>query len=112
MIEDTVIEYLNNNAVVACAEKPISPPVKYVVVEKTGSNDEDILKRATLAIQSHADSLYNAAELNEHIKLLMNDMPAHIDSVSEVSTNSDYNFTDTSKKQYRYQAIFNITYFD
>lgn len=112
MIVETVINYLKSNAVNSYGEKPIPPPVEYVIVEKTGSNDESILKRATIAIQSYADSLYNAARLNSHIKILMDDMPNRIDSVSKVSANSDYNFTDTTKKQYRYQAIFDITYFD
>ena len=26
--------------------------------------------------------------------------------------NSDYNFTDTAKKKYRYQAVFDLVYYD
>lgn len=33
------------------------------------------------------------------------------DEISRVKLNSDYNFTDTQKKKYRYQAIYEITYY-
>ena len=34
-----------------------------------------------------------------------------LDSISGVHLNSDYNFTDTETKRYRYQAVFDINYF-
>ena len=35
-----------------------------------------------------------------------------LDDISKVSLNSDYNFTDPDTKRYRYQAIFNIWYYE
>ena len=33
-----------------------------------------------------------------------------LDSISKSKLNSDYNFTDTTKKQYRYQAVYDLVY--
>ena len=33
------------------------------------------------------------------------------DPISRVELNSDYNFTDTSTKRYRYQAVYNFIYY-
>ena len=34
-----------------------------------------------------------------------------LDRVTKVSLNSDYNYTDTTTKHYRYQAVFNVTHY-
>jgi hypothetical protein len=62
------------------------------------------------AIQSISDSLLGAATLNEAVKLAM-DSAASLAEVCSANLNSDYNFTDTSTKQYRYQAIYDITHY-
>ena len=33
------------------------------------------------------------------------------DDIIEVELQSDYNFTDTETKEYRYQAVFNVTHY-
>ena len=53
--------------------------------------------------------MYKAAELNEKVKAAMERL-IELDSVSKCELNTDYNFTDTDKKQYRYQAVFDVVY--
>ena len=65
---------------------------------------------ATFAFQSYAPSLQKAAELNEKVKKVVEDLIT-VNEVSGVHHNSDYNFTDTETKQYRYQAVYDINYF-
>ena len=31
--------------------------------------------------------------------------------ISKCTLNSDYNYTDTARKKYRYQAVYDIVYF-
>ncbi len=111
MIETIVLDYLSEalNAP-AFMEVPENPPGEFVVVEKTGGPEEDHIKFATLAIQSYAASLYEAALLNESVKSAMDNLAA-LDVICRVSLNSDYNFTDTASKQYRYQAVFDLIYY-
>lgn len=110
MIEKIVLDYLNNTLrVSAFMEKPANPPEKYVLLEKTGGSSENYIKSATIAIQSYAGSLFDAATLNEEVKAAMDNIVI-LNDVMGCDLNSDYNFTDTTKKQYRYQAVYELFY--
>ena len=83
----------------------------YIVLDKTGSNYESTLYSSTVAIQSYSSTLYKAAELNEKVKKVMLNELIKLDEINSVELNSDYNYTDTAMKQYRYQAVFDIFYY-
>ena len=111
MIETIVLDYLSEAlSVPVSMEVPEDPPDQFVVIEKTGGGEENHIKSATLAIQSVADSLYQAAVLNEAVKAYMDGI-SDLDSIGRSSLNSDYNFTDTASKRYRYQAVFDLIYY-
>ncbi len=110
MIEMIVLEYLESVLEVPVyPEKPEKEPKAYVLIEKTGSSTEDFIKTATIALQSYAGTLFLAAELNEKVKAAMDNIII-LDSVSKSKLNTDYNFTDTTKKKYRYQAVYDLVY--
>jgi hypothetical protein len=112
MIETTILSYLSQQlSVPAFMERPVTEPDEYIIVEKTGSSENDLIASATFIIQSYAGSLYNAAVLNEAVKAAMRSSVT-LSSISRCKLNSDYNFTDTQTKRYRYQAVFDITYYD
>lgn len=115
MIELTILNHLNDNlsgGVKAYMELPEGEdPIPCVVIEKTGSGVKNRLKDATLAIQSYGTSLYGAASLNEEVKTIMEEALS-LDGIGRVKLNSDYNYSDTDKKRYRYQAVFDIVYED
>lgn len=111
MIEQILLDYLLDQlAVPAYLERPADPPERYVLIEKTGGSQRNLLKSATLALQSHAESLYQAALLNEEVKGAMENAVA-LPEISSAKLNSDYNFTDTTTREYRYQAVYNVTYY-
>lgn len=83
---------------------------KYILLEKTGGSEVDHIKHATLAVQSFSDTLYSTAKLNEEMKEAMKRITER-DGVCRCELNSDYNYTDTKRKKYRYQAVFNIAYY-
>ena len=110
MIETTVLDYLSSVLSEPCSlEVPERPPVRFVVLEKTGSSRKNFINTATFAVQSYAPSLFEAAELNERVKAAMDDLIL-LPDIFSAKLDSDYNFTDTATKQYRYQAVYNITY--
>lgn len=112
MIEQRLLEYLNSSlAPIPCyLEMPEDPTGQFVIIEKTGSSITNRITKANFAIQSYADTLYEAAELNERVKEAMDSM-LELGTISKVELNSDYNFTDTDLKAYRYQAVFVLTYY-
>lgn len=111
MIEQIVKEYLElyiNSPVYL--EIPPDPPEQYVIIERTAGGEKDFIKSATLAIKSVSEkSLYNAAELNENVKNALEGI-VYETKIMKCKLNTDYNFTDTVTKTYRYQAVFNLNY--
>lgn len=81
----------------------------FIVVEKTGGYSENFIRHATLAIQSYGPSLYDAALLNEKVKEEM-DAVIECPEIASSSLNSDYNYTDTGTKHYRYQAVYDLVF--
>jgi len=112
MIEVIIKNYLAEKlSVPVVLEVPANSSKSFVLLEKTGSSREERIDRAMLAIQSYAPSMYETARLNERVKAAM-DSAAELDAVSASRLNSDYNFTDTTTKRYRYQAVYDLVYFD
>ncbi len=111
MVEKIVKDYLQSSlGIPVRLEEEDNLGTEYVLVEKTGSSVENHIYRATLAIQSYAASLYNAAVLNERVKKAMDNM-VELDDICKSDLNSDYNYSDTAKKKYRYQAVYDITHY-
>lgn len=110
MIEKFIRDHLSGALEIPVKmEMPETLPPKFVLIEKTGSSVENFIHSATIAIQSYAESLCEAAELNEQVKAVMGDI-ANFPDVGSCQLNSDYNFTDTSIKRHRYQAVFDLIY--
>lgn len=110
MIEEIVRDYLNQNGINAYMEENRNMPEEYVLVEKAGSSVTDHIPKATIIIQSYGKSLLKAARLNERVKYIMLGITS-LNSVSKCELNSDYNYTSTATKKYRYQAIYEIVHY-
>lgn len=90
-------------------EKEENMPDSYVIFEKTSGGRKNQINSASFAFQSYGRSMYDAAKLNEELKAAVFNLQWSKE-VGGVRLNSDYNFTDTTTKRYRYQAVFDITY--
>ena len=115
MIEKIVYDFLKKNiGKNVYMEKPCkaySDIIPFILIEKTGGSVSNHISHATISIRSYGATLFKAAELNETVKSAMSEITSLI-NVSSCALNSDYNFTDVTTKQYRYQAVFNITYME
>ena len=116
MIEKVVYDYLTECEIAPVySELPESAPNPggnaFIVIEKTGGGKTNHIHTATFAVQSYAPTLYEAAQLNEEVKQAMFEI-VELNEISRSALNSDYNFTDTSTKQHRYQAVFELTYYE
>lgn len=111
IIEEVVRDYLDEQLTVPVllqrTQKMTEP---YVMVEKTGGSQTNRINSATIAVQSYGNSIHVAADLNEQVKSAMDDI-VELSEVSSVSLNSDYNFTDQERDEFRYQAVFDITHY-
>jgi len=110
MIERILLQYLHNKGFAVYLEMPTTLPDEFIIIEKTGSNFTNQVTRSTIAIQSYSTTLANAIELNEDVKEAVLDI-VELANIGGCDLVSDYNFTDTSIKRYRYQAVFEITHY-
>ena len=112
-IEETIRNYLANRLDCPCwlkVPKGLSLPAEYVLIQKTGSSRRNLINYAVIAVQSCADDLVSAMDLNEEVKSAMDNL-VEIQRISGAALNSDYDFTDTQTKKYRYQAVYDITHY-
>lgn len=110
MIEKLLLDYLNDKMTEPCYTERNGQKGKFYVIEKVGGGIDDHIKRSSFAIQSNADSMYDAALMNESVKAIMEGFIA-LPEISKCKLDTDYNFTDTSTKKYRYQAVFDIVHY-
>jgi len=111
MIEKIILDYLSDR--LECPvymEVPSDMPDEFVIIEKTGSSISNRIRSAMVAIQTYSTSMYDTAALNEAVISLMENI-VELDDIGSCKLNSDYNFTDTSTKHYRYQAVFDLTHY-
>ena len=110
MIEKIVRKYLSDNLTVAVyMEEPAKASKSYVVIERVGGSQKNYINSASFAVQSYAATLLKAAELDEVVRNVMD----HISDITEIGSAklaSNYNHTDMSKKKYRYQSVYDLTY--
>ena len=111
MIEITILNHLKTKLTVPVRlEKPEPSPTEYVLFEKTGSSRNNHLVASTFAFQSYSDTMYGASALNELTKQAVDSL-IELDDIASVKLNTDYNFTDTTTKKYRYQAVYDIKHY-
>lgn len=85
MIETTVLDYLRDRlGVPVTMEVPEGASGTFVVLEKTGSSRQNYIRRATLAVQSYAPTLLQAAQLDDAVIEAMLALPT-LDQVGPAS---------------------------
>lgn len=110
-IEKTLVDYLSAHldGISVGMEAP-EQLGEYVLIEKTAGPSVNHLTTSTIAVQSYGSSMYEALVLNERVKEVMKGL-VELPAVSGIRLETDYNYTNTATKQYRYQAVFQITHY-
>ena len=111
-IEEIVVGYLTEQGYTAYGEEPESPPKTYAVIGRVGGGMENHISRALITVRSYAPTLLQAAKLNKQIKFEMVYGLPELPQIAGIRLNSDYNNTDPETRRYRYQAVYEITYYD
>ena len=112
MIELTVKEFMEGRlSVPLFMEIPANPPKAFVVLHKGDTSREDFVNSAMFVADSYAPSMLEAARLNEQVVAAFDSL-TDLDTVSSSKRGGDYSVPDTQNKRYRYQAVFDITYYD
>ena len=110
MIAKTLLDYLDHNLSVPVVMEAPEQTTDYVLIDQTGSSRTNHIITTTFAIQSYGRSLYEAMLLNQRVEAAMDGF-AELDEITRVELETDYNFTNTATKQYRWQAVYQITHY-
>lgn len=110
MIAKLLIDYLSEQLEVFVGMEAPKQTTGYVLIDQTGSNTRNHITTTTIAIQSYGATLYEAMLLNEAVKAAMDGF-VELDEVASSKLETDYNFTNTATKQYRWQAVYQITHY-
>lgn len=114
IIESLIIKYLQDANIQGIganvyAETPVNPPDDYVLIRRTGGSAENYLRDYNVYTEtiSRQDKL-TAATNHEAVVEAMQRMP-DTEPVFRCRLNSDYDATRADKKDYRFQALWQIT---
>lgn len=114
MIELILQEFLRNTlSVPVYLERPAKGlPTKFILIDHTGGGIADHIKHPVVALQCYAGSLYDAAVLaDQATDAMLYEAPKLHEIGSVVLNSGPYNYTRTDSKEYRYQAVFEITHY-
>lgn len=109
MIEQIIFNYLKEKLDVNVSFEYKNED-ECVIIGKSRSGRNNHVNSATLFLQSYSTSRYKASLLNEKVKEAMDNL-VELDIISYSKLNTDYDYTDTSIKKYRYQAVYDVGYF-
>jgi hypothetical protein len=111
MIEKTVRDYLESALdAPVYVEMPRSRPKRFCLVQQTGGGAKDRLRTAMVAVQSYGASRYEAALLNEDVITALHGLPT-LTEIAACRLNASYPFPDTEVQKNRFQAVFDVVYY-
>lgn len=111
MIEITIRDFVADALQIPVhMEFPAKPTARFVVLKRSGEGRENLVEGALLIADSYAESLLEAAKLNEQVKSVLDDLDT-LDEISSAQLSTDYPVIDTGNKRYRYQAVYEINHY-
>lgn len=111
MIELVVLDFMQKSLPVPVyMEFPTDPPASFVVLRKGNSSRENFVDSSMFVADSYAESLLDAAMLNERVVTAFDSL-TDLNDISSSQRGGDYSFPDTHNKRYRYQAVQTITHY-
>lgn len=109
MIEEIVINYLTERGFDVYAEVPVNPSRSYVVIQRSSGNYTNQIRHIGMYTESRSrNSKLEAARIHEAVIEAMRDIRNHTE-IFRCELNADYDAAMTSTKEYRYQALWDIT---
>ncbi len=112
MIEEIVIRYLAGKGIAGgnvYAEVPLNPPVAYVLIQRSSGTITNQLRHLGLYTESRCRrSKLEAARLHEDVIAAMRNIRDETE-LFRCDLNAEYDAAMTQTKEYRYQALWEIT---
>ena len=111
IIEVIIRDYLKN--IFDCpvyADVPQDPGERYITIERTGGGQVDYIRDATIAVQCTAKTRLETIKLHETVIQAMLEITT-LDAIGGIDLSGESDYTDLSIKEYRYQSVYDIRYY-
>lgn len=113
MIEVTIKNAIETyTGISAYMEIPQEHPDTFAIIERVGGSQDEHISSAMISVQIYAPTMGYAAQSCDVITQALLYEGINDPVISAISLNAKYNATDTDTKKYRYQAIFDIAYYE
>ncbi len=86
----------------------MKPP--FVLIQKTGGSIENFISHSLITAQSYGVSMSEAVQVNKAVQEIMFSLGSHPE-IGRVKLNSNYYFPLLRRKEYRYQAVYEIAHY-
>ena len=119
-VEEIIIDYLTENSITGIgehvyAEKPVDQEDAYILIRRTGGSERDYIRSYLMITEvcvrrdegNGLTKLY-AADIFEELLRKMQSITGTT-ALYGCHKNSDYDATDPDSKEYRYQALWEVT---
>lgn len=111
-IEEIVIRYLTGKGIAGghvYAEVPETPPASYVLIQRSSGSISNQIRQLGLYTESRSRrSKLEAAQLHEEVIAAMR-IIRDFTPLFRCDLNAEYDAAQTQTKEYRYQALWEIT---
>lgn len=113
MIELRLLTYLGALDIPVYMEMPENFAAPLIIIEKTsGSRVGPKIYAATFAVQCYDETLFKTAELAYRVRDLMEDF-GNVVSICKCKLNAGpYEFNHSMRREYRYQLVYDVTYYE
>ena len=109
-IEQTIISVLSELLPVpVAAEIPPGPPDSYIIVEKTGQREENLLYTGSVVLLSNAPTMAEAIRIDAAARRAMREL-TRVPGVFRVNLENSYNNTTRAIKNRQYLSEYEIIY--
>lgn len=110
LIEPIILKYLNDNLDVPVdTSMPDDLPEKFVIFSVVEHNRKNYIDHATIEFQSYAKTKLDAAEIDDKVRELMEDI-IFLPEVAASRCGGGNDQNDSDVDRFRYRCYFNLTY--
>lgn len=92
-------------------EKPDDAPEEFYVIQFVKGGNQHGLAEMSIIAQSYGNTMYRACDMNKDMEAALESLISE-DYIRDISRNGSYPYNKTDIKQYRYQCLFDVSYYE
>lgn len=92
-------------------EVPDDAPEEFYVIQFVKGECRHGLAEMSIIAQSYGNTMYRACDMNKDMEAALESLITE-DYIRDISRNGSYPYNKTDIKQYRYQCLFDVSYYE